>query len=425
MKKTLLALGLAAMVLFTACDGPTKIVSSITTKATAVKVVVGEDQTMMLDSDGNLWVAGQNDVGEFGNSNAVAVGAKQSKLTKVAENVVDFDFSYYAPGHGNDGISSTYIVKKDGFLYVSGSNSHGQLGNTDTSTVITDFTKVSIKDSNNNDVIVKKVAAGNLYSMIIDENGDVYGAGDNTFGSIGLGTTTSFKEYTKVDIGSKKAAKIVANTQVTSWNSGDNGLWGQNSGNSAIITTDGLLYVAGADWWGSIGNGDSNAKTFKDSGLANVTNVAMGPMNTYAIADGKVYGAGDNFAGQLPGILGGSTAFVELTGYNGTATLLSAGFRSVVVKTSEGTYAAGSQDFGVFGNGVTSGALSTFTQIANNISVSKISICGTSGAVIDSTGNLWMTGDNYYGNFGNGTKSDVNATDYVAPTNTYLKVTSN
>lgn len=81
MKKTLLALGLVAMVLFTACDGPTKIVNGTVTKASVVKVVSQQDQTMILDSDGNLWAAGTNDTGEFGNNVTAPLG-KHENLVK-------------------------------------------------------------------------------------------------------------------------------------------------------------------------------------------------------------------------------------------------------------------------------------------------------------------------------------------------------
>ncbi len=371
----------------TGCDGPTKKLTGDVTNMSAEKVISLEDQTMVLDEDGNLWATGQNVKGEFGNETLVAKGVKQLTWVKVAENVKDFGTSARATGWNTYSESSTIIVKENGTLWVSGSNGYGQLGNSDTTDIL-NFTQVAGITN------AVSVAVGNTYALYIDSNGDVYGSGDNSLGQLGLGTTTSVSTFTKIDLGSNKASKIITNTQVDSFN-----VWGLDAATTGITTTTGKLLVSGINWWNQIGGAHTH---FTDTGLSNVTSVAMGPMNTYVISGGKLYGIGDIV--QTVGLPSGvATDFTEIP-IDSSYTLESvvSGFKTLVVKTSsQNVLVLGSNDFGKLGIGTGTEA-STITSVNLGVGIANLSASGANTFVVGTDNSLWAAGDNFYGTYGNG-----------------------
>lgn len=77
-------------------------------------------------------------------------------------------------------------------IYVSGINSQGELGTQNTNAV-TDPVQTSLFGEN-----AFGMGAGYNNTYIIENTGNVYAAGENTYGSIGNGTRTSMQEHTLV-----------------------------------------------------------------------------------------------------------------------------------------------------------------------------------------------------------------------------------
>ena len=139
-----------------------------------------------------------------------------------------------------------------------------------------------------------------------------------------------------------------------------------------------------------------------------VTDVAIGGMNTYVVSNGKLYGAGDNAFGVLPGTID-NTLFNELTtGVNEDIVSVGVAVQHGMFITESGKlYGVGTQSFGQIGNDSTT-ALTSFTRInavdtnGDAVNFSKVSLCPTNTFVISSKGKLFAGGDAYFGALGNG-----------------------
>lgn len=58
------------------------------------------------------------------------------------------------------------------------------------------------------------IAAGNWHSIIVDDNGDLYGVGHNKYGSCGVGTFENLTQFTKSTL-QEKVTKISAGDGVS------------------------------------------------------------------------------------------------------------------------------------------------------------------------------------------------------------------
>ena len=84
------------------------------------------------------------------------------------------------------------ILKNDGTLWGCGDNSYGELGLGDT----TDrkiFTQVTTNADN-----IKEVYCGGSYTIILKNDGTLWGCGANGGGQLGLGDTTDRTTFTQV-----------------------------------------------------------------------------------------------------------------------------------------------------------------------------------------------------------------------------------
>ena len=84
------------------------------------------------------------------------------------------------------------ILKNDGTLWGCGRNYEGQLGLGDT-TGRTTFTQVT---TNADDI--KSVYCGGYYTLILKNNGTLWGCGQNNNGQLGLGDTTNRYTFTQI-----------------------------------------------------------------------------------------------------------------------------------------------------------------------------------------------------------------------------------
>ncbi|KAL9645882.1 hypothetical protein ABK040_003612 [Willaertia magna] len=88
-----------------------------------------------------------------------------------------------------------FITKNDG-IYGIGENDNGQLGIGNTITQL-DFVKINAL----NDLKIKKIQAGNYFTMVLTEDSEVYGFGQNNWGQTGTGLVSdSILVPTKLDM---------------------------------------------------------------------------------------------------------------------------------------------------------------------------------------------------------------------------------
>lgn len=381
MKKTLLVLGLAA-ILLTGCDGPTKIVKNVTTAILPASMAVDVNHALILDTNKELWATGENTDGEFGTTASLV-----NTPTKIASNVVA-----YAKGE-----NYTLIVKMDGSLWATGDNDNGQLGLGDT-TDRTAWTEVLTSG-------VSSVAAGDNHTLIVKTDGTVWATGANDSGQLGLGNTTSISTFTQVP--GITSAKLVA-VNKRGWNEA-------KTGNSAIILTDGTMYVSGANGLGQLGLGtNTDVSNFTlVSGLTNVKEVALGAFHTAVVkTSGELLQSGDNYFGQFGNGVSGagvaSNTFTQLaTGVSHADVGVS---YTLYVGTDGYVYGAGDNFFGMFGNDETA-QHTVFTKTTTVSDISRVAAGKYSSYVLSGTGSLYVTGDNFFGQLGNG--NTVSLTKYT------------
>lgn len=320
MKKRILSIALALAL----CLGLTVSVSAaeVSSEGQTPTISVGFwGHVGLVDSSGSLWMRGNNSNGQLGNG---TTNDSPSTFIKVMDGVrsvscgdyftaaVKTDGSLWMWGGGyfgglpfdsrediltpkkvmgdvvsvSCGGEHAAVLKTDGSLWTWGSNSAGQLGN---------GTK---KDSTAPIRVMENVAAiscGGKHTAAIKTDGSLWTWGDNQYGALGSGNmggnASLFEDFNAYC----QTIPIKVMDGVQSVNCG---YW-----NTAIITTNGSLWICGSNYEGQLADG--SAGTFRCSPklakvLDNVASVSCGASNTAAVtSDGSLWIWGSNGCGQL------------------------------------------------------------------------------------------------------------------------------
>ncbi|XP_044297824.1 X-linked retinitis pigmentosa GTPase regulator isoform X2 [Varanus komodoensis] len=255
--------------------------------------------------------------------------------SKFAENVPSkFWFKNDKPLQVSCGDEHTSVVTENGKLYMFGSNNWGQLGFGTKNTVNKPTCVKALKPEK-----VKLAACGRNHTVIYTEQGNVYAAGGNSEGQLGLGDTEERSKFHLVSFftnqhkiiqlaaGSYTSAALTEGGQLFMWGDNSEGQIGlANEANafvphqvdvgkpiswiscgyyhSALITREGELYTFGEPENGKLGLSPEKLQNNKIpqlvSGISGrVNKVACGGGHTVALAEGKVYTFGLGQYGQL------------------------------------------------------------------------------------------------------------------------------
>ena len=145
----------------------------------------GESHTAIVDSDGTIWVTGDNTSGQIG----LGVITGVNEFTQVS-----------TPGtvfvSVSCGANFTVALDSDGTIWVTGDNTSGQIGLGATSGVTT-FTQVTIPG-----ITVESISAGSYNNTcLVDSDGDLWVTGNNSNAQLGLAPQYdiySISEFTKI-----------------------------------------------------------------------------------------------------------------------------------------------------------------------------------------------------------------------------------
>ena len=293
-------------------------VTVLTRKAntkTTPKVIAGSANIFYLTENGNLYAWGDNSKYQCG----VITNALLGKAL-IASGVADVATSQ----GGNIGSQPhTLILTHEGTVYSFGDNTYGQLGRTGDNNAILPVNLPSVKSP------VKAISCGHDHTLILFENGDLYGVGNNSYGQLGtVNKGSSIASFTKIatNVTSMAAGRrhTVFVTGGSAYALGDN-RWNKISPaatttyptpvkimdnaravfagehSSFILDNNNDLYYIG---WRNINNfvtGAGNGKPNKV--MSNVESVSMQDEHALIITvDNKCYGWGLNSHGQaLPG----------------------------------------------------------------------------------------------------------------------------
>ncbi|NEW09151.1 S8 family serine peptidase [Paenibacillus sp. SYP-B3998] len=279
------------------------------------RIAAGTSHSIALKNDGTVWAWGANDKGQLGNGNA----AKQPTPVQV-------------PGLSsiiNVAAGSNYSIalKSDGTVWAWGANELGQLG--DGSTVISRYKPAPVLGLAG----ISAIDAGNAHNLAIQNDGSVWGWGDNQVKQVG---------NLPRDI---VATPVKILTNVTEVSAG--------ASHSLALLKDGRVAAWGANNFGTLGNGNNNR--YPDGnlvpGLNQISHVSAGGNVSFAVNNnGAVWAWGYNYSGNL----GDGTNIdrfspVQLTTISGVENVVAGMSHSLALKTDGSLWAWGSNNYGQLG----------------------------------------------------------------------------
>ena len=330
--------------------------------------------SFILKNDGTLWSCGQNMYGQLGLEDTT----DRYTFTQVTTNANDVKEIYC-------GVYYTLILKNDGTLWGTGWSQFGELGLGDTS-VRSTFTQITANTDN-----IKSVYCGEYFTSILKNDGTLWGCGYNGYGNLGLGDTTNRTTFTQVTTNADNIKSV---------HRGDY--------HTIILKNDGTLWGCGNNSYGQLGLGDTNNRTTFTQITTNANNIKeiyCGRGHTFILEnDGTLWGCGWNEYSQLGlGDTNNRTTFTQITTNTDDIKQVYCGTEHTFILENDGTlWSTGRNDLGQLGLGDTTNR-TTFTQTTTNIDDIKQVYCGGYHTIIlKNDGTLWSTGYNTNGRLGLG-----------------------
>lgn len=209
-------------------------------KPKAKQIAFDGDTIYIVADDGKAYAAGRNDFGQMGVNTTTSSykTIQQVQMPSGSGNVIRVT---------TDQWFASFLTDK-GYVYSVGYNGRGQLGNGSTATRVKSPVQF---------ILPTGVTATYMYTTSLGDDGDspnydntyvigsdyrVYGAGANTFGQIGIGTTSS-------SVSTPKAMNVIDGISIKASDVLSGG------GSAIVITTTGVVYSVGNNDSGQLGNG--------------------------------------------------------------------------------------------------------------------------------------------------------------------------
>ena len=294
---------------------------------------------------------------------------------------------------------NSLIIKQDGSVWGVGRNHFGQVRAGFDTQFLTEFVKIFASGA-------KAVAAGmGGHSIVLKQDGSVWTAGKNKYGQLGDGLDIDRSTFVKVI---PNGAKAVA----------------AGSKHSLVVKEDGNVMVTGCNMYGQLG--ESSVSATKDflmvSYLSKVlatgaAAVSAGVDHSIVLGqDGSVWTAGANYFGQLGD---GSTTqqgnFVLVLSIGGKA-IAAGGFHSMILKEDGTVWVTGGNKYGPLGDASTQSRTSIFQASIPSVNskVKAIAAGFLYSMVLQEDGTLWATGRNDHGQLGDGSKISTESFKSVA-----------
>ena len=338
-------------------------------------IVAGATYMFYLTGDGDLYAWGDNRYGVLGlGPTPTVVDTPTYVMSGVAKVVTSAGNAY----ENNDTTFSTAILTTDGRLFTVGRNTCGQLCRSGTA----DDSNLGLVEL---DFKVKDVSMGHDHLLIVDEDGNLWGIGSNSYGALGStnvgGNVTSL---IKLDTGvafasAGRRSTVYVKNDGTLWGVGDN-RWKKlsqshgdqihspvqmasdiefvDSGEHQILAVDhnGKLYYAGWRTVNGWGQGGGNNPTMATLMGSNVKKADTYFGNVVILSeDGKAYVYGLNTENGI-----GDNAYTDgtprqiLEGVQDVA----AGYGFTAFLMEDGTLIIqGNNSYGQAGNGTTGGTV--------------------------------------------------------------------
>ena len=283
--------------------------TEITTNTDDIKsVYCGENHNFILKNDDTLWSCGYNYCGQLGLGDTV----NRYTFTKINTNVGNIKSVYCGKDH-------TFILKNDGTLWGCGDNSYGRLGLGDTTNRNT-FIQVT---ANADDI--KEVYCGAFYTLILKNDGTLWGTGYNDHGEIGLGDTNNRTTFTQITTNTDDIKQVYC-----------------GASHNFILKNDGTLWSCGYNNFGGLGLGNNTTRTTFTQVTANaddVKSVYCGCHYTFMLKnDGTLWSCGNNSNGKLGlGDTSYRTTFTQVTTNADDIKSVYCGWNHTIILKNDGT----------------------------------------------------------------------------------------
>lgn len=283
----------------------------------------------------------------------------------------------------------TIILKNDGTVWGIGNNTNGIFG-LGHSNPLYQLTQLPI--DNVKAIRTEYSIGASIY--ILKNDGTVWVAGYNRYGQLGLGDTTNRNVFTQVDVEDVKDVQC-------GWN------------HMMVLKNDNSLWVCGGNASGQLGlNNKTSTKVLTEvtTNVSDIKQISCAGENSYIVKnDGTLWIAGRNWMGQLGMGLNYKTnwlVFTQNTKVSNVRKIIAFDQASIIITHDNQIYATGSNSYGLFGLGH-SNSLFTYTKL-NITDVKQINLVSNMMIVLKNDGTVWGTGKNYGGQLGLGHNNNVN-----------------
>lgn len=145
------------------------------TNSNIIAIAAGTYHTLVLRSDGKVWATGSNSSGALGNGPVVS--GNKSVLTEMTTTTNSNIVAIAAGEH-------SVVLRNDGTVWATGLNGDGQIGIGTQSAGLRILTKMIGADNAN----IKAISAKGRFSVVLKSDGTVYATGLNTAGQLGVGS---------------------------------------------------------------------------------------------------------------------------------------------------------------------------------------------------------------------------------------------
>ncbi|KAK3288463.1 hypothetical protein CYMTET_4063 [Cymbomonas tetramitiformis] len=409
---------------------------------TFTDVAAGGYHTLLLTDMGRVFGCGSNGDGQLGDGTTTT---RNGQLGTGGSSYYIYSPVRVMTAHTVTGISAgsshSLFRTEAGEVHATGYNGYGQLGDGTTSTRYSPVQQLTFTD----------VAAGGYHTLLLTDMGRVFGCGSNGDGRLGDGTTTT--RYTPVQVMSEYTVSAIsaslqrhslfltADGQTYACGYGYYGQLGTGSssyyiyspqltftdvaagGYHTLLLTDmGRVFGCGSNGDGRLGDGTTTTR-YSPVGMMQqltFTDVAAGGYHTLLLTDmGRVFGCGSNGDGQLGdgttttryGQLGdgsGSDRYtpVQVMSEYTVSAISASLYKHSLFLTADGqTYACGYGSNGQLGTGSSSYYYYSPVRVMTAHTVTGISAGYYHSLFRTEAGEVHATGNNYYGQLGDGTTS--------------------
>jgi alpha-tubulin suppressor-like RCC1 family protein len=355
----------------------------------------GQRQSAGIKLDGTLWVWGNGDAGRLGNNSNILNNSTPITTFAGGTNWKQIEMK---------GLFAA-AIKTDGTLWTWGYNGRGQLGigNNTISFVSTPVTTLAGGTN------WKQVSVGYYHASAIKTDGTLWTWGDyfNDFGMLGKGDDYSVNKTKPVPI----TTTGWADTATT--NSEDLYTISAGYSFSSAIKTDGTLWTWGNGNSGQLGNAQTINRSTPVTTFAGGTNwrqVSSGGNFDSSCAgiktDGTLWVWGNGRFGILGNAIITGIISTPVTTFAGGANWKQVSVSSshtVAIKTDGTLWTWGAGTSGRLGNAVTTNTSTPVTTFAGGINWKHSAAIFSATLAIKTDGTLWTWGSTSYGQLGNAT----------------------